>query len=173
MARVPAAARARGRGAAVPRVPHRCRLVGRALRRRLRAARGRLLVEGGQSSQVSIRKAEARAAEEARAEARAAKRAEAMRLKEEKAAEEELKPVLELCKQVLGDGVDKVTVSSRLTSSPAALVQPQWGMSPQMQQDACTAAAEGIQMFYEENEIAGYVKSEFEKKVCDSLWQVV
>ena len=47
------------------------------------------------------------------------------------------------------------------------------GMSPQMQQDACTAAAEGIQMFYEENEIAGYVKSEFEKKVCDSLWQLV
>ena len=40
------------------------------------------------------------------------------------------------------------------------------GMSPQMQQDACAAAAEGIQMFYEENEIAGYVKSEFEKKVC-------
>ena len=39
------------------------------------------------------------------------------------------------------------------------------GMPQQMQQDACAAAAEGIQMFYEENEIAGYVKGEFEKKV--------
>jgi hypothetical protein len=44
------------------------------------------------------------------------------------------------------------------------------GMSPQMQQDACAAAAEGIQMFYEENEIAGYVKSEFEKKVRVGSW---
>jgi len=36
-------------------------------------------------------------------------------------------------KDTLGDSVDKVEVSSRLTSSPSALVQPQWGMSPQMQ----------------------------------------
>lgn len=29
--------------------------------------------------------------------------------------------------------MDKVEVSTRLTASPSALVQPQWGMSPQMQ----------------------------------------
>jgi heat shock protein beta len=36
-------------------------------------------------------------------------------------------------KEVLGEKVDKVEVSSRLESSPCALVQPQWGMSPAMQ----------------------------------------
>jgi len=63
----------------------------------------------------------------------------------DKAAEEAMKPVLELCKDVLGEAVDKVTLSSRLTSSPAALVQPQWGMSPQMQRfmKAQAAAAGG------------------------------
>ena len=56
---------------------------------------------------------------------------------EEKAEVEEAKKSLEATcaavKAALGDKVDKVEVSSRLTSSPSALVQPQWGMSPQMQ----------------------------------------
>merc|ERR1712216_1073374 len=56
---------------------------------------------------------------------------------EEKEAEtkskEELKDVTAYLKEVLGSTVDKVEVSSRLTTSPSALVQPQWGMSPQMQ----------------------------------------
>ena len=38
-------------------------------------------------------------------------------------------------------------------------------MAPQMQADACTAAADALSMFYEENDVAGYVKQEFEKKV--------
>ena len=36
-------------------------------------------------------------------------------------------------KATLGAKVDKCEVSSRLTKSPSALVQPQWGVSPQMQ----------------------------------------
>jgi len=48
-------------------------------------------------------------------------------------AKEELKDVTEFLKSTLGARVDKVAVSTRLTSSPSALVQPQWGMSPQMQ----------------------------------------
>jgi hypothetical protein len=49
------------------------------------------------------------------------------------AAKESLKATTEYLKTVLGSRVDKVAVSTRLTSSPSALVQPQWGMSPQMQ----------------------------------------
>jgi len=49
------------------------------------------------------------------------------------AAKEELKATCDFVKSVLGTKVDKVEASSRLTSSPSALVQPQWGMSPQMQ----------------------------------------
>merc|ERR1712087_493366 len=56
---------------------------------------------------------------------------------EEKAAKEtakkDLEKTCEFVKSALGNEVDKVEVSSRLTSSPSALVQPQWGMSPQMQ----------------------------------------
>lgn len=39
-------------------------------------------------------------------------------------------------------------------------------MPAQMQADACVAAADGLNLFYEENDVAGYVKAEFEKKVC-------
>ncbi len=39
------------------------------------------------------------------------------------------------------------------------------GMNAQMQQDACLAAADALSMYYEENDIAGHVKAEFEKKV--------
>lgn len=52
---------------------------------------------------------------------------------QEEVAKEDFKPTCEFIKKVLGKAVDKVDVSSRLTSSPSALVQPQWGMSPQMQ----------------------------------------
>merc|ERR1719310_1644249 len=52
---------------------------------------------------------------------------------EAEAAKESLKGTTEYLKSVLGAKVDKVSVSTRLTSSPSALVQPQWGMSPQMQ----------------------------------------
>jgi HSP90 family molecular chaperone len=45
----------------------------------------------------------------------------------------ELNATTAFLKDVLGTMVDKVEVSTRLTSSPSALVQPQWGMSPQMQ----------------------------------------
>mmetsp|Transcript_11839 Transcript_11839/g.31824 ORF Transcript_11839/g.31824 Transcript_11839/m.31824 type:complete len:783 (+) Transcript_11839:3-2351(+) len=50
-----------------------------------------------------------------------------------KADAERLADVLAYLKDTLGGAVDKVEVSKRLTSSPAALVQPQWGMSPQME----------------------------------------
>ena len=39
----------------------------------------------------------------------------------------------EYLKEILGMQVDKCEVSSRLTKAPCALVQPQWGVSPQMQ----------------------------------------
>jgi len=42
-------------------------------------------------------------------------------------------------------------------------------MPPQMQNDACVAAAEALNMFYDENEVAGHVKAEFEKKVIRQL----
>jgi len=48
-------------------------------------------------------------------------------------AKEELQATTDFLKGVLGGRVDKVAVSTRLTTSPSALVQPQWGMSPQMQ----------------------------------------
>ena len=51
----------------------------------------------------------------------------------EEKAKEELKETTEFLKATLGARVDKVAVSSRLETSPSALVQPQWGMSPQMQ----------------------------------------
>jgi molecular chaperone HtpG len=53
--------------------------------------------------------------------------------KEADAAKEELEATTSYIKKVLGSKVDKVAVSTRLTTSPSALVQPQWGMSPQMQ----------------------------------------
>jgi len=53
--------------------------------------------------------------------------------KQEEAAKEDLKPTCDFIKKVLQSTVDRVEVSSRLTASPSALVQPQWGMSPQMQ----------------------------------------
>ena len=65
---------------------------------------------------------------------------------EEEAAKSDLKPVTEYLKKVLGARVDKVEVSSRLTESPSALVQPQWGMSPQMQRFMkAQAAAQGTE----------------------------
>ena len=39
----------------------------------------------------------------------------------------------EYLKETLGMQVDKCEVSARLTKAPCALVQPQWGVSPQMQ----------------------------------------
>jgi len=62
---------------------------------------------------------------------------------EKKAAEEDLKATTEFIKKVLGNKVDKVAVSARLTTSPSALVQPQWGMSPQMQRFMKAQAAAG------------------------------
>ncbi len=65
---------------------------------------------------------------------------------EAEAAKESLKPVTEFLKSVLGSRVDKVEVSSRLEESPSALVQPQWGMSPQMQRFMrAQAAAQGTE----------------------------
>ena len=49
------------------------------------------------------------------------------------AAKEDFKQVCEYLKETLGMQVDKCEVSSRLTKAPCALVQPQWGVSPQMQ----------------------------------------
>merc|ERR1719217_2068912 len=68
---------------------------------------------------------------------------------EAEAAKESLKGTTEYLKSVLGAKVDKVAVSSRLTTSPSALVQPQWGMSPQMQrfmkaQAAATGQDDGM-----------------------------
>jgi heat shock protein beta len=52
---------------------------------------------------------------------------------EGEAAKKDFEETLSFVKKVLGAKVDKVEVSKRLTKSPSALVQPQWGMSPQMQ----------------------------------------
>jgi len=49
------------------------------------------------------------------------------------AAKEDFKEVCEYLKETLGMQVDKCEVSARLTKAPCALVQPQWGVSPQMQ----------------------------------------
>ena len=63
---------------------------------------------------------------------------------EAEAAKEELKATTEFLKTTLGQRVDKVEVSARLEQSPSALVQPQWGMSPQMQRFMkAQAAAQG------------------------------
>jgi heat shock protein beta len=48
-------------------------------------------------------------------------------------AKDMYKDTTEFLKKILGNRVDKVQVSNRLEESPAAIVQPQWGMSPQMQ----------------------------------------
>jgi len=53
--------------------------------------------------------------------------------KEAEEAKEALQATTDFLKKTLGTRVDKVAVSTRLTTSPSALVQPQWGMSPQMQ----------------------------------------
>jgi len=64
------------------------------------------------------------------------------------AAKADLKSTCDFVKSTLGSLVDKVDVSSRLTTSPSALVQPQWGMSPQMQRfmKAQAAASGGEDM---------------------------
>ena len=62
---------------------------------------------------------------------------------EAEAAEKELQATTEFLKSALGSRVDKVAVSTRLTTSPSALVQPQWGMSPQMQRFMKAQAAAG------------------------------
>ena len=65
----------------------------------------------------------------------------------EEKAKEELKATTEFLKTALGARVDKVAVSARLETSPSALVQPQWGMSPQMQRFMkAQAAAAGDDM---------------------------
>jgi len=61
----------------------------------------------------------------------------------DEAAKEDLKETCSFVKEALGTKVDKVEVSTRLTSSPSALVQPQWGMSPQMQRFMKAQAAAG------------------------------
>merc|ERR1740129_2591696 len=58
-----------------------------------------------------------------------------------KKAEEDLKATTDFLKQTLGKRVDKVVVSTRLTESPSALVQPAWGMSPMQQRFAKAQAA--------------------------------
>ena len=67
---------------------------------------------------------------------------------QDEAAKAELEGTTKFIKTTLGATVDKVEVSTRLTSSPSALVQPQWGMSPQMQKfmKAQAAAAGGDAM---------------------------
>ena len=69
--------------------------------------------------------------------------------KAEEDAKEEFAATTDFLKATLGSRVDKVAVSSRLTTSPSALVQPQWGMSPQMQrfmkaQAAATGQDDGM-----------------------------
>jgi heat shock protein beta len=46
---------------------------------------------------------------------------------------ERLAPVLAFLERAVGPAVERVELSRRLTASPAAIVQPQWGMSPQME----------------------------------------
>ena len=54
--------------------------------------------------------------------------------KEGKKAEKEYKSVIEKAKKLLGDKVDEVRISKRLTDSPSCLVLNEQDMSPQMQQ---------------------------------------
>jgi heat shock protein beta len=64
--------------------------------------------------------------------------------KEAESAKEELQATTEFLKKVLGARVDKVQVSGRLEESPAAIVQPAYGMSPSMQRFMkAQAAAQG------------------------------
>ena len=66
--------------------------------------------------------------------------------KEAEEAKESYKATTDFLKAQLGDRVDKVEVSARLEESPSALVQPQWGMSPQMQRFMrAQAAAQGTE----------------------------
>jgi heat shock protein beta len=53
--------------------------------------------------------------------------------KEKAETQEDFKATCDFIADVLGELVDKVEVSNRLQSSPSALVQPQYGMSPSMQ----------------------------------------
>mmetsp|Transcript_37327 Transcript_37327/g.59821 ORF Transcript_37327/g.59821 Transcript_37327/m.59821 type:complete len:771 (+) Transcript_37327:82-2394(+) len=53
--------------------------------------------------------------------------------KEKAETQEDFKATCDFIADVLGELVDKVEVSNRLESSPSALVQPQYGMSPSMQ----------------------------------------
>jgi len=66
------------------------------------------------------------------------------------AAKEDFREVCEYLKETLGMQVDKCEVSARLTKAPCALVQPQWGVSPQMQRfmraQAAAAGTEEIDM---------------------------
>jgi heat shock protein beta len=64
-------------------------------------------------------------------------------MEEKKKTQEDMKATCEFIQSVMGDSVDKVEVSNRLESSPSALVQPLYGMSPSMQKFMKSQAAEG------------------------------
>lgn len=52
---------------------------------------------------------------------------------DEKALEEKFEPLLTYLKQTLKEHIDKATISTRLTTSPCALVAPQYGWSGNME----------------------------------------
>ena len=57
------------------------------------------------------------------------------------------------------------TIKQDITMAAAKPVVKISAMPAQMQADATIFAADGLNLFYEENDVAGYVKEQFEKKV--------
>ena len=55
--------------------------------------------------------------------------------------------------------------NKNITMAAAKPVVKISAMPAQMQADATIFAADGLNLFYEENDVAGYVKEQFEKKV--------
>jgi len=52
--------------------------------------------------------------------------------KKKKELEEEYKPLTDYLKEILGDKISKVTISTRLTTTPAVVVAPTYGITPTM-----------------------------------------
>ena len=63
------------------------------------------------------------------------------------------------------DQLNTIQSNKNITMAAAKPVVKISAMPAQMQADATIFAADGLNLFYEENDVAGYVKEQFEKKV--------
>mmetsp|Transcript_127552 Transcript_127552/g.231945 ORF Transcript_127552/g.231945 Transcript_127552/m.231945 type:complete len:812 (+) Transcript_127552:85-2520(+) len=89
------------------------------------------------------------------------------------ANKESLKETTKFIKDTLGKKVQEVIVSSRLTTSPSALTQPKWGMSPTMQKFMkAQAVAQGMDDPRMEN-MAANLEINPEHKVVQKLKTMV